>query len=241
VVTVLLRMLRDDAQKGVARDPSSVARFQAEIDQNEHDLKIFRQQAEELRKLIEFARAQVGFGDERYRKDNDARYSFRDLLDSEAQLVVAGQAGPKAQGYGQRVQPLLMQARAEEDKLVVAFKALDAQVDRRTKELQAQIDTYRAQIAGYTGQLDTLDNGQDGAHDLVGKVAKQNFEGVRKDLRLLVLEADVGITTQAWEVREEEMSRVHNLQTERAREEQLLDEEQKEVLDDANNTSSGAQ
>ena len=37
------------------------------------------------------------------------------------------------------------------------------------------------------------------------------------------------------------MARVHNLQTERAREEQLLDEELKEVLDDANNTSSGAQ
>ena len=36
------------------------------------------------------------------------------------------------------------------------------------------------------------------------------------------------------------MSRVPNLQTEKAREEQLLDEEQKEVLDDANNTSSVA-
>ena len=47
-----------------------------------------------------------------------------------------------------------------------------------------------------------------------------------------VLRADVGITEQAWEVREEELERVHNLQTERAREEQLLDEELREVLDD---------
>ena len=32
IVNGLRRMLRDDAQKGVARDPSAVARFKAEID-----------------------------------------------------------------------------------------------------------------------------------------------------------------------------------------------------------------
>jgi hypothetical protein len=48
-----------------------------------------------------------------------------------------------------------------------------------------------------------------------------------------VLRADVGVTEQAWEVREEELARVRNLQTERSREEQLLDEELKEVLDDS--------
>ena len=70
------------------------------------------------------------------------------------------------------------------------------------------------------------------AHDLVGQVAKRNFGFVRDKLRGIVLRADVGITEQAWEVREEELDRVHNLQTERAREEQLLDEELREVLDD---------
>jgi hypothetical protein len=59
---------------------------------------------------------------------------------------------------------------------------------------------------------------------------------VRDKLRNIVLRADVGITEQAWEVREEELDRVRNLQTERAREEQLLDEELREVLDDANDT-----
>ena len=55
---------------------------------------------------------------------------------------------------------------------------------------------------------------------------------VRDKLRGIVLRADVGITEQAWEVREEELDRVRSLQGERAREEQLLDEELKEVLDD---------
>jgi SMC interacting uncharacterized protein involved in chromosome segregation len=233
-------MLRDDAQKGVARDPNAISRFQTEIDQNEHDLKIFHQEADELRKQIDFGRAQVGLGDARYQNDAQTRGQFRDLLDREVQLAVSGQGGVRAQSYGQRVQPLLMQGRAEEDKLVQAFNALEAQVAQRTTELKAKIDAERANIATYAGQLDTLDNGQTGAHDLVGHVAERNFKLVRDKLRGIVLRADVGITEQAWEVREEEISRVHNLQTEKAREEQLLDEEQREVLDDANNTSSGA-
>jgi tetratricopeptide (TPR) repeat protein len=237
IVNGLRRMLRDDAQKGVARDPNSVARFQAEIDQNEHDLKVFHQEADELRKQINFGRAQVGLGDARYQNDAQSRAQFRDLLDREVQLAAAAQAGVRAQSYGQRVQPLLMQGRSEEDKLAAAFAALEEQVAVRTTDLRARIDAERANIASYTGQLDTLDNGQNGAHDLVGHVAERNFGVVRDKLRGIVLRADVGITEQAWEVREEEMSRVHNLQTERAREEQLLDEEQREVLDDANNTS----
>ena len=45
-------------------------------------------------------------------------------------------------------------------------------------------------------------------------------------------EARPRITEQAWEVREEELDRVRSLQSERARQEQLLDEELKEVRDD---------
>jgi hypothetical protein len=63
-------------------------------------------------------------------------------------------------------------------------------------------------------------------------VAQRNFGVVRDKLRGIVLRADVGITEQAWEVREEELSRVRSLQSERSRQEQLLDEELKEVRDD---------
>ena len=87
-------------------------------------------------------------------------------------------------------------------------------------------------------QLGTLDRE---AHALVGEVAKRNFGVVRDKIRGIVLRADVGITEQAWEVREEELERVHNLQTERAREEQLLDEELREVLDDAGESTGPKQ
>ena len=70
------------------------------------------------------------------------------------------------------------------------------------------------------------------ARDLVGRVAQRNFGLVRDKLRGIVLRADVGITEQAWEVREEEMDRVKNLLSEKQRQSDLLDEELKEVRDD---------
>src|SRR5208283_4267313 len=92
-----------------------------------------------------------------------------------------------------------------------------------------KVDTERANMVSFQTQLDAVDGD---ARDLVGRVAQRNFGVVRDKLRGIVLRADVGITEQAWEVREEELSRVRSLQTERSRQEQLLDEELKEVRDD---------
>jgi hypothetical protein len=233
----LRRMLREDAQRGVARDPASVQRFQAELDANEHQLKVFQDMAAELRRLIEIGRAQIGLGDARYQNDAAARDQFRDLSDREVQLASSGQAGGGAQRYAQRVSSILAQARAEEDQLTAAFRALDVQVAARTTELRAKIDGEAQNIARYKVTLSTYDGE---ARDLVGHVAERNFKLVRDKLRNIVLRADVGITEQAWEVREEELERVHNLQGERAREEQLLDEELREVLDDTGQGSGGS-
>jgi hypothetical protein len=68
---------------------------------------------------------------------------------------------------------------------------------------------------------------------VVGHVAMRNFGLVRDRMRSIVMHAEVGITEQAWETRESQLIRVRRLQSERARSERLLDEELREVLDDA--------
>jgi tetratricopeptide (TPR) repeat protein len=226
----LRRVLKDDAHRGVARDPATLKRFNDELDDNEHLLKQRQEEAVGLRRQIEIGRAQIGLGDSRYQNDAQSRVSFRDALEREVQLAAQGQAGGGAQSYSSRVRGPLEQARAVEDRLVQQFAQLEQQVAARLSEVLAKIEAERVKINGYNMQLGGLDRE---AHDLVGEVAKRNFLFVRDKIRGIVLRADVGITEQAWEVREEELDRVHNLQTERAREEQLLDEELKEVLDDA--------
>jgi tetratricopeptide (TPR) repeat protein len=225
----LRRMLADGPQQGVARDPASTQRFQAELDANEHDMKRYRDSLTQLRRQIEVGRAEIGLGDARYQNDAVARDEFRDLLEREVQLAASGAAGDGAASFARRISPILEQARAYESRAVASLRDLEAQVAARISELQRRIDIERANVAGYEQQIEALDND---ARDVVGHVAQRNFGFVRDKLRGIVLRADVGITEQAWEVREEELNRVRSLQTERARQEQLLDEELKEVRDD---------
>lgn len=228
-VNGLRRMLADGPQQGITRDPASMQRFQAELDANEHDLKTYRDQIAEVRRQIEMGRAQIGLGDSRYQNDAQARDQFRDALEREVQLAAGGAAGGSAQQLAAQDGAVLAQARQYEAQLVAAFQQLEAQVAERAGALQQKIDGERANLGKYQQTLDGYDNE---ARDLVGRVAQRNFGLVRDKLRGIVLRADVGVTEQAWEVREEELDRVHSLQAERSRQEQLLDEELKEVRDD---------
>lgn len=230
----LRRMLKEDAQRGLARDPASVKRFNDELDENERLLKQRQEEVVGLRRQIEIGRAQIGLGDARYQNDAQARVTFRDALEREVQLAMQGQGGSGAQKYASKVQRALEQSRAVEDRLVQQFAMLEQQVAGKLSEIQGKVEAERVKINGYNIQLGALDRE---AQELVGQVAKRNFLVVRDKIRGIVLRADVGITEQAWEVREEELERVHNLQTERAREEQLLDEELREVLDDTGESS----
>jgi hypothetical protein len=103
-------------------------------------------------------------------------------------------------------------------------------VQKRTGEARATVTRETQAMVGYQIQLDKLDGE---ARLVVGEVAMRNFGLVRDRLRNIVLRADVGITEEAWEVREEQMTRVRNLQVERSREDRLLKEELNEVLDDS--------
>ena len=69
----LRRMLKEDAQRGVARDPGDVKRFNAELDENERLLKQRQDEVVELRRQIEIGRAQIGIGDARYQNDAQSR------------------------------------------------------------------------------------------------------------------------------------------------------------------------
>ncbi len=229
VINGLRRMISDGPQQGVARDPAKVQAYQADIELSEKELKHYREVAAEVRRQLEIGRGQIGLGDQRYIDDNARRTDYVQHLDRELQLASGGAAGGSAQRFASQVGPLLATARQYESQLSGSLGELEAQVAARAADFQHTIDEQRTALAGFQAQLSALDGE---AHDVVGQVAKENFGKVRQKLRDIVLRADVGITEQAWEVREEELDRVQSLLGERARQEQLLDEELKEVRDD---------
>jgi hypothetical protein len=230
-MTNALRRLIDDADKsGGPSDPSSRARFRAELEANERDLKIYRDRMAAYRESIEMGRVQIGFGDQRYVDDDQVRARFREVFSREVKLSASGQADSDTAAYARTLEPVLTKADAVDARLDAVRRDLEAQVKNGADELQRQVDAEAENLRGYAERLDVLDQN---ARLLVGEVAMKNFGLVRDKLKSIVLRADVGIVQEAWETREEQRFRVRDLQRERAREEQNLNDELREVLDDA--------
>lgn len=229
----LRRVLREGPQSGVVRDPSSVTRFEEELKQNEHDIALYRGQMDALRKMVSAGRVQVGFGDQRFVEDDQVRKAYAEALTRETQLAAQGSGGAKLQAYAQRLAPLLASAADSDAKVEAAMADLERRVAKKSQEFRDTVARETTSMVGYQVRLDELDSE---ARKVVGEVAMRNFGLVRDRLKNIVLRADVGITEEAWEVREEQMTRVRNLQVERARADRLLKEELNEVLDDSGDT-----
>ena len=230
IVNGLHRVMNEADKHGVTSDPQSRARFQLEIEANERDLSTYHKKIDEFRNAVEVGKAQIGFGDQRYVDDLDVRKRFRELLSREVTLVASGQDSSDAAAYAKSIQPLLSRADSDDAALDVQRVKWEQQAVEQANGLRDKISQEIALVEGYAQNLDGLDQQ---ARLLVGEIAMKNFGLVRDRLKSIVLRADVGIVQEAWEVREEQALRVRNLQRERAREEQTLNDELREVLDDA--------
>jgi tetratricopeptide (TPR) repeat protein len=230
IVNALRRVLRDSSSQGVVRDPVSQRRLEDELAANERDIALYRAHVSDLRRLVEAGRMAAGIGDQKSTQDASLRSQFKQLLVREVQLVVQGAGGSKATPYGIRIAPMLEQADRVDETVNRMRTEIAQQVQKKTKELQELVYLESNKILDYAARLDQLDQE---ARLVVGQVAMRNFGLVRDRLKNIVLRADVGVTEEAWEVREEQQTRVRNLLSERARSERLLDEELREVLDDA--------
>ena len=234
----LRRVLREGSQSGVVRDPASVARFEQELVQNERDLALYRQQMESLRKMVAAGKLQVGFGDQRFVEDTEVRKAYREALGREVDLAAAGAGGPALAEFAKKSLPLMKQAADADAKLESAYADLEREVQKRAQELADIVTRETRNIVNYSVRLDGLDKE---ARGVVGEVAKRNFGLVRDRLKNIVLRADVGVTEEAWEVREEQMTRVRSLKSEKSREQKLLNEELNEVLDDSGDSEQPEQ
>lgn len=230
IVNGLKRVLREADQHGVTGDATSRERFRLEIEANERDLATYRQRIDEYRNAIDSGRSQIGFGDSRYVEDDQVRRRFREVFAREIALSSAGQGGERAASYARTISPLLLRADVVDSRIEAQIRGLDEQAKVEATALGRKVSSEVAILETSAQNLDTLDQQ---ARLLVGELAMKNFALVRDRLKSVVLRADVGIVQEAWEVREEQRVRVRNLQRERSHEESSLNDELREVLDDA--------
>jgi tetratricopeptide (TPR) repeat protein len=230
IVNGLSRVLREAEHHDVKIDSASRERYQAEVDANLRDMEVYRQRIRQYQEAVETGRVQIGLGDSRYAEDAEVRSRFRKLLTEEVEFVGKSSGGGEAVGYARSAEAVLAQAAAAEGTLSAALAQLESEALVKAKALDEIVARESASVDAGAQRLDELDQL---ARLVVGQAAMANFMEVRDRLKSVVLRADVGIVQQAWEVREEQRTRVLNLQRERAREEQSLNDELREVLDDA--------
>ena len=226
----LERMLEDGPQVGVVRSPQQVQQFEASLVEQRRLLKFYRDEIAQLRRGVEAGKVQVGFGDKRFVEDAQVRQQYKQLLAQEVALSAQGQGGASLAAYARRVQPVLQRAAQIDQTVEASLAQIESEVGSKAQELRSIVRSETTNIVDYSLQLEELDKE---ARVLVGEVARRNFGQVRERLREIVLRADVGITEEAWELREEQYTRVRRLKIERARGEQRLREELEEVLDDS--------
>lgn len=231
IVNGLSRVLRESDQHGIKLDPAARERYRAEVEANQRDMEVYRQRIRQFQDAIETGRVQIGLGDSRYLEDAEARQRFAQLLGEEvAAVAVAGPASPEAKRYAAGAKDVLAQIGGIESQLFQIIAGFDQQSQTGARRMLDEIAKESSLVEVGAQRLDELDQL---ARLVVGQAAMANFIEVRDRLKSIVLRADVGIVQEAWELREEQRTRVLNLQRERAREEQGLNDELREVLDDA--------
>lgn len=226
----LERMLRDGPQAGVVRDPARQRQLMQELAAQQRNVDQYREIMKQLRRSVEAGKVQSGFGDKRFVEDQEVRTGFRERLWKEVQLSTQGGGGAELAAYAKLLEPVLRKADQVDGRIGAALERLARKVAARAGELRETIRQETANLVEYAVLLEGLDNE---SRMVVGEVAMRNFANVRDRLENIVLRADVGITEEAWEVREEQLTRVRRLRIERARGVRRLQEELSEVLDDS--------
>ncbi|HSC85665.1 MAG TPA: tetratricopeptide repeat protein, partial [Polyangiaceae bacterium] len=232
LINGLRRTLSDAQRSQIAIEPTALERYRQELATHETELADYEKRIAEYGRDIDMGRVQSGFGDARFVEDEQVRQSFRDLFDRETALVAAGGDG-EAKDYAGSIKPLLSQLRSAETDLETTRQKLEAVVSSLSEETSAVVEAEAQALESYAARLDTMD---EASRTLVGEVARDNLARVQRRLQGVVLRADVGAIQKSWEKRENQRFRVRDLQRERAREETLINEELREVLDDSEET-----
>ncbi len=147
-------------------------------------------------------------------------------------LAAAGQGGSPLQAYAQSILPMMQEADLAETKLIAIYQEVDAQAAAQAAVVAKVVAQEAQHMASLSRELGVVD---DGARVAVGGLARERIAAVGGELKGIVMRADMGNAQQAWEARERARDQLIAMQRERARLEQRLNAELREVMEDAGN------
>lgn len=219
-------LVRRDEERGVERDAQARARVLASLDVEAQSLASTRDAVRDTKRMVEDMRAQSGGEAGLLAMESEARREFNALVDREVELTGASLS---AAAYGARVRSTVDDAKRVDATIDRLESDLRAKASDRAAAVQAEVAKRLEEVTQLTARLDDLEKE---ARIACGGAARVNVQVARKQLRDLLLKADVGVTAHAWEVREEQQHRVSAILSEKAKRERLVDEELRDALED---------
>ncbi len=193
---------------------------EAEVTRYEEDLTW-------IRRRLEVGRLHTGVGDARYQADDVQRSKFIGLVGRERAL--AGSGGPRYDSAFARVTAVERQLDQRDAEVASAVHQRVAQMMEVVDEETTNLARYRRTLRSFEGETE----------EVIGAITYLNFNHVLDRFNDLILRADVGKIDVSWARREDHRLRIDSLTRERARELQSLDDEFRDVMDQAQTSGGG--
>ncbi|QQR89248.1 MAG: tetratricopeptide repeat protein [Myxococcales bacterium] len=223
-IVALEKFSKDHPELSASSDSGQQNALIAEVNRQKDAAQRYRQEIEQLRLVTEQAKLRIGVGDELYRRDQELRERYSELVRRESQLLAS-----IARNYDPRVINMLSQAENVEKTLKDSQQLLEDSASERAVTMLRELDEELTKLAGYKQQVDVLALESE---DVIADVAIADFERLRTRYYQLAVKAEVGRVDVAWARREEHRTRIEALSKDRARELQALDDEFQEVMDE---------
>jgi TolA-binding protein len=207
--------------------PPDMQAVQTELENQKAALEQYREQIEEIHKLIELGKAKIGIGDKNDKTDAIVRAKFDEYMKKKRALLVK-------YGVSGSTIDKIEAIHSDIDEIRSILATFGAQVEtmalKKTQDLKSELAKEAERLAEYEAQLENL-NGE--ATDVMAKMALMNYLEVKDEFDDLILKADVGIIDVAWSRKEEHRHRVQYLTSERLNKMILLDDEFGTILQEA--------
>ena len=215
---------------GLELNPDKVAELLSTLEETRRDHLRFEQTINDFQKLVQVKRLEVGVGDEASEEDARLRAEFRELLEREVMLAATGNGSEELRAYAKSIMPMMREADAAETKLIAIYQQIDAKAAAQAAVLVEFVAREAQRMAALANELGVVELG---ARATVGGLARERIAAVGGELKGIVMRADMGNAQQAWEARERARDQLIAMQRERARLEQRLNAELREVMEDA--------
>ncbi|XXF79799.1 tetratricopeptide repeat protein [Myxococcaceae bacterium GXIMD 01537] len=227
-VATAVRKWVDDTRAERKNSPEEEREFLRQLQEQTDTLTALQVDLERTRGRLADERNSV---DTSLAGEEEIRRQFNDVLKREHDQVatVEGRMPSDAMQLLDRAHAVRARANALRARVASAKQVLRAQVEKRGRQMRDKVLAEQKLLQGYETEVAQVSGD---ARQLVGRIAFDSIQRVRRQFYELVLKADVGLVDVAFTRKQDKTSNIQRLASQKDREMRALDAEFKDVVKD---------